>query len=100
MYSLQHIDAFNKNDVVVQFAACTFDIHLLDIMGSLVCSATLVMLHPYGNMDFVYFTHILQNKQITYIVTVPTFLNHLCDFIENINGYSLSTIRSLCSGGQ
>jgi acyl-coenzyme A synthetase/AMP-(fatty) acid ligase len=100
MYSLCHTSAFNEKDVVIQTAACTFDIHVLDILGSLFFGATVVMLHPYGNMDFVYLTQILQDKQITYIVTVPTFLSHLCDFVENMDWSPLSTMRSICSGGQ
>ena len=51
----------------------------------------------YGNMDFAYFIHTLENKQVTYMMAVPTFLNHLYDFIDKMNGHPLSTIRSLCS---
>ena len=71
-----------------------------EIMGSLFLSATIVMLHPYGHMDFMYFTFTLQKKQITYMLAVASFLNHLCDFIEYTNNNSLSTMRSLSSTGQ
>ena len=57
------------------------------------------MLHPYGNMDFVYLLHTLQNKQITYMLAVPTFLNQLCSYMEYYNADTFSTIRSLCSAG-
>jgi acyl-coenzyme A synthetase/AMP-(fatty) acid ligase len=73
---------------------------VLEILGSLFFGTTIVMLHPYGNMDLGYFIHTLQNKQITYIMAVPTFLNQLYDFIENTNGLPLSNIRSLCSAGK
>jgi acyl-coenzyme A synthetase/AMP-(fatty) acid ligase len=99
MYSLHHTSAFDEKDVVVQISASTFDAHMLEIVGSLLLSATVIMLHPYGNMDLMYFIDILQKKQTTFMLAVPTFLNHLYDFIENINGYPLSTIRSLCSAG-
>jgi acyl-coenzyme A synthetase/AMP-(fatty) acid ligase len=97
---LHYTDSFNEKDVVLQLSASTFDAHVLEIMGSLFFGATIVMLHPYGNMDFIYFTLTIQNKQITYMMAVPTFLNHLYDFIEHINANPLSTIRSLSSAGQ
>ena len=85
---------------MIQLSACTFDIHVLEILGSLLINATVVMLQPYGNMDSVYFARTLQDKQITFMVAVPSFLTHFCDFIENsYDENPLSRIRSLCSGG-
>ena len=54
MHSLIHIDTFNKNDTIVQMARCSFDIHVQEILGTLMIGATLVMLHPRGNIDFEY----------------------------------------------
>jgi acyl-coenzyme A synthetase/AMP-(fatty) acid ligase len=99
VHSLHHTGVLNEQDVMAQICAPTYDVHVLEIMGGLLLGATVVMLHPYGNMDFVYFSHTLKNKQITCIAPVPTFLNHLCDFIDHFNDYPLSTIRSLCIGG-
>ncbi|CAF1292867.1 unnamed protein product [Adineta steineri] len=87
-----------ERDVVSQICAPTYDVHVMEIMGSLLLCATVVMLHPYGNMDFEYFAHTLQHKQITCLAPVPTFLNHLCDFLAHSNRYSLSSVRSLCIG--
>ena len=100
MFSLNHTGAFNEKDIVIQPAACTFDIHVLGIVGSLIFGASVVLLHPYGNMNIMYFCHTLQNKQVTYVVTVPSFLNEICAFIENNDGYSLLNMRSICSGGK
>ena len=83
----------------MQLSASTFDAHVFEIVGTLLLSATVVLLHPSGNMDFVYFTQALQDKQVTYMLAVPTFINYLYDFIEHMDGYTLSTIRSLCSAG-
>jgi acyl-coenzyme A synthetase/AMP-(fatty) acid ligase len=99
VHSLHHTGSFIEKDVVVQISASTFDAHVLEVVGGLLLSATVVMLHPYGNMDFLYLTHILQEKQITYMLAVPTFLNHLYDFMDKFNVHPLSTLRSLCSGG-
>jgi non-ribosomal peptide synthetase component F len=99
MHSLSHTDSFNEKDTVVQISSSTFDAHVLEIVGALLLSATVVMLHPYGNMDLAYLIHTLKNKQISYMLAVPTFLSQLYDFIENLNDHPLSTVRSLCSAG-
>jgi hypothetical protein len=100
MSSLIHVDVLNKSDVVIQIAACTFDAHILEILGSLIFSATVVMLHPQGNMDFVYVTETLQDKQITYMLSVPSYLDHLCNIIKNCNICCCATIRTLCCVGK
>ena len=97
--SLIHAEIMKKTDIIVQITACTFDVHLLEILGSLLFSATLVMLHPHGNMDFIYLIKTLQNKQVTYMLAVPTFLNDLYEFINDTSVSSLSNMRSLCCGG-
>ncbi|CAF1117030.1 unnamed protein product [Adineta steineri] len=98
--SIQNAGVINEQDTVSQICAPTYDVHVMEIMGSLLLSATVVMLHPYGNMDFEYFAHTLQHKQITCLAPVPTFLNHLCDFLAQPNRYALSSVRSLCIGGE
>ncbi|CAF3902306.1 unnamed protein product, partial [Adineta steineri] len=98
--SIQNAGVINEQDTVSQICAPTYDVHVMEIMGSLLLCATIVMLHPYGNMDFEYFAHTLQHKQITCLAPVPTFLNHLCDFLAQPNHYDLSSVRSLCIGGE
>ncbi len=85
---------------MVQIATCSFDAHILEIVGTLLFSSTVVMLHPDGNMDFVYFVQTLYNKQITYMLTVPSFLNHLYNFIDNIKISELKTMQTICSVGK
>ncbi|CAF4041132.1 unnamed protein product, partial [Adineta steineri] len=98
--SIQNAGVINEHDTVSQICAPTYDVHVMEIMGSLLLCATVVMLHPYGNMDFEYFAHTLQRKQVTCLAPVPTFLNHLCDFLAHSNRYPLSSVRSLCIGGE
>ncbi len=97
--SLVHIGIVNNTDVVLQIATCTFDAHVLEILVGLLLSATVIMLHPYGNMDSTYLISTLQKKQVTYILAVPAFLNELCDFIKKRKMPSLASIRSCCLGG-
>ncbi|CAF1397954.1 unnamed protein product, partial [Adineta steineri] len=100
VHSMQNAGVLNEHDIVSQICAPTYDVHVMEIMGSLLLCATVVMLHPYGNMDFEYFAHTVQHKQITCLAPVPTFLNHLCDFFALSSRYSWSTVRSLCIGGE
>ncbi|CAF4316771.1 unnamed protein product, partial [Adineta steineri] len=72
MNSLIYINSFNKDDTVVQMTRCSFDIHVQEILGTLLVGGTLIMLHPGGTIDFDYLSEVLQNKQITYLHTVPS----------------------------
>jgi acyl-coenzyme A synthetase/AMP-(fatty) acid ligase len=99
MRSLVDTGIFQNKDTIVQTAACTFDVHIKQILGALILNATLIMLRPHNNMDFEYLAQTLQNKQVTCMQCVPTFLNSFYNFIESNNAIHLTTIRSLCCGG-
>ncbi|CAF4075682.1 unnamed protein product, partial [Adineta steineri] len=81
------IDVLHQDNVTIQIASIAFDAHLLEIVGSLICGSTILMLHSEGNMDFKYINRMIHEKQVTYLVAVPTYLKYLCDFVEQ-NGYS------------
>ncbi|CAF1563615.1 unnamed protein product, partial [Adineta steineri] len=46
--ALVQIDTLHENDTVIQIASSTFDAHVQETVGSLICGATIVMLHPQG----------------------------------------------------
>ncbi|CAF0996698.1 unnamed protein product [Adineta steineri] len=99
--SLTYINSFNKDDTVVQMTRCSFDIHVQEILGTLLVGGTLIMLHPGGTIDFDYLSEVLQNKQITYLHTVPSFLHSFFIFIvQNKNINAVKHLRSLCSIGE
>ncbi|CAF3884876.1 unnamed protein product, partial [Adineta steineri] len=101
IHSLVYINSFNNDDTVVQMTRCSFDIHVQEILGTLLVGGTLVMVHPGGTIDFDYLSGVLQNKQITYLHTVPSLLHSFFNFIEqNSNPNVLKHIRSLCSSGE
>ena len=52
MHSLIYIESFNKNDTIVQMASCSFDVHVQDILGTLMVGGTLIMLHPRWKYGF------------------------------------------------
>jgi non-ribosomal peptide synthetase component F len=100
MCSLIYSDVVNHKDTVVQIARCSFDVHVQDIVGTLTIGATLVMLHPGGIIDFDYLVHIIKEKDITCITTVPTILYNFFTFLKQINYHnSMKYLRSVCSGG-
>ncbi|CAF1093076.1 unnamed protein product [Adineta steineri] len=82
-------------------ARCSFDNHLLSLVGTLVIGSTLVMLRPEGNMDLEYLARVLDQKQITVIHAVPSLLNSLFEFLRISKRTSaVKYLRSLCSGGE
>ncbi|CAF4111595.1 unnamed protein product, partial [Adineta steineri] len=99
--SLAYINSFNKDDIVVQMTRCSFDIHVQEILGTLLVGGTLIMLHPGGTIDFDYLSKVLENKQITYLHTVPSLLHSFFTSVEQNNNPSvLKHLRSLCSSGE
>ena len=83
MHSLISIDTFSENDTMIQMSRCSFDIHVQEILGSLLFGATLVMLRPHGIVDFDYVSVVLERKQITYIHTVPRLLLDFFTYVQN-----------------
>ena len=101
MHSLIYIETFNENDTVIQMARCSFDIHVQEILGTLMSGATLIMLHRRGTIDFEYLSEVLEKKQITYMHTVPSLLHSFFTFLEQrINRHCVKYLRSLCSSGE
>jgi acyl-coenzyme A synthetase/AMP-(fatty) acid ligase len=99
-HSLGHISTLDKNDIMVQLATSTFDAHVLEILAPLILGATIVMMHPNGNLEFAYFYQTLQDKQVTHLQAVPTFLNHLLDFIKKELFHPWVSMRNVCCVGK
>ena len=100
MRSFNHVNAFNKNDTIVQMARCSFDAHVEEIIGALIIGATVIMLRPRGNLDFAYLTRVLGIKQITCMDSVPSVLQRFLTFVEEHNRQSaIKYLRCLLSGG-
>ncbi|CAF3797720.1 unnamed protein product [Adineta steineri] len=101
IHSFIYVNLFNKNDTVAQIARCSFDIHVQEILGTLLVGGTLVMLHPGGTIDLNYLSDVFQNKQITYLKAVPSLLHIVFTFIQQKkNKNAMKYLRSLCSGGE
>ncbi|CAF1435179.1 unnamed protein product, partial [Didymodactylos carnosus] len=88
-----------NSDVVIQTTGCSWDIHLKEIVGTLLIGAQIVI--PKSSADMDYLTKLIQNRTATYIHTVPTFTNMLCEYLEkNMQFDRIKTIRSFCSIGE
>ncbi|CAF1563671.1 unnamed protein product, partial [Adineta steineri] len=62
--SLVHINLFSNNDTMIQMASCSYDVHVQEIIGALTVGASIIMLHPEGNMDIEYFVAIDQEGEL------------------------------------
>ena len=98
--SLNHIGACTKNDILLQMAECSFDVHAGDIFGTLTIGATLIMLHPGGLLDLEYLIQIMEKQQITSMTSVPSLFDRLFHFIEDHKSPdAMKTIKFVGSGG-
>jgi len=88
------------NDIVVQIARCSFDAHIVQILGSIMLGATVLMLHPSGVLDFEYLLRQLQEKQVTLMDAVPSFWIAFLEYLLNnasVEGWKY--LRSVISAG-
>ncbi len=74
--------------------------HMRDIVGTLIVGASVVMLRPQGNLDLNYLTSVLNDKQISYMQSVPTYLKTLCDYLFERQIPCLDKLKTLCRGGK
>ena len=101
IHSFVHTESFNESDTVMQIGRCSFDVHLQEIMGTLMIGGTVIMLRPRGNLDFDYLITILKEKQTSYVHSVPSVLYNFFTFLNDNNNWSVANcFRSICSGGE
>ena len=81
-------------------ARSSFDVHVQEIVGTLIVGATVIMLRPHGSNDLEYFLDRLIQKQVTYIQIVPAFVKILIDYLQDRNISTLKTIRTIDIGGK
>ena len=95
-----YIHTITAQDLIGQISRCSFDVHVQDILGTLMIGATLVMLRPRGNIDFDYFYKTIRDKQVTFMHTTPSLLYSFFSFLQHSNHLKgLECLRSVSSGG-
>ena len=95
-----YIDTFKETDLIGQMSRCSFDVHVQDIMGTLMVGATLIMFRPRGNIDFDYLFKTIKDKQITFMHTTPSLLYSFFTFLQQTDYLeALKCFRTVSSGG-
>ena len=101
MQSMVSINAVNRNDTVAQTVRCTFDVHVLEIMGTLIIGGTLINFRPHGILDLHYFATTLTRKQITCIQAVPSLLRGIFTYFTDTHQFARTIyLRSICCSGK
>ncbi|CAF1545922.1 unnamed protein product, partial [Didymodactylos carnosus] len=96
------INAITHNDIIIQIASCSWDAHLLEILGSLILSATVIMLYPDGHRNMIYLLETIQAKRATSLGAVPTLLITLYEYLQRSTAHfdSLKTMRVVWTTGE
>ncbi|CAF3893426.1 unnamed protein product, partial [Adineta steineri] len=81
---LVQIDTLHENDIVIQIASATFDAHIQEIVGSLICGATIAMLQPQG-----------ESVSSAFIKVLMQFVAQSCQ-IWNFYGPAEATLGTSC----
>jgi acyl-CoA synthetase (AMP-forming)/AMP-acid ligase II len=96
MTSFRHLGILNGNDIVMQMAECSFDVHTKECLGTFMLGGSLVLLHGEGHMDLDYLSTTLQQRNVTFFSVVPSLMIILCDYLIGIRKFCrLTSIRSL-----
>ena len=95
MASFRHLAILDSNDVVIQMAQCSFDVHVKECLGTLMLGGSLVLLHPQGQLDLDYLSTTVQRYNVTFFSVVPSLMSILFDHLIDIKQYSrLASVRS------
>jgi non-ribosomal peptide synthetase component F len=99
---MQHLKMINSSDIVAQITECTYDVHLMELLGCLVTGGTLVMLKQYGNMDMSYLANTIKNYNVTWAILVPTLALSLYEQLSTSVEHrdKLQSLKTWVSGGK
>jgi hypothetical protein len=81
-------------------ASCSYDVHVEEIIGTLIIGSSIVMLSPEGNMTLDYLLMVLYEKQVSYMQTVPAYLNNMLDVLPKHDRSKFKTLRTIDLGGK
>ena len=98
--SLVHMSLFTSKDIIIQMAGSSYDVHIQEILGSLMIGSSIVMLSPNSIMDVEYVLMILEKKQVSYMQTVPAYLNNMLDILPKYDLLKFKTLRTIDIGGE
>ncbi|CAF1098352.1 unnamed protein product [Rotaria sp. Silwood1] len=88
-------------DTVLHHTSVNFDIHLLEIVGTLIMGGQAILLHPNGNLNMNFFSETIERQQITFFNIVPSLLSIFDDYLSTASSKeNLKTLRCVLSGGE
>jgi non-ribosomal peptide synthetase component F len=90
-----------ETDVVLHHTPVTFNVHLLEIIGTLITGGQVILLHPNGNLNMNFFSQTISCQQVTYLNIVPSLLTILIDYLRVTNNREcLKKLRSISLEGK
>jgi hypothetical protein len=89
------MDLFTNKDIIAQIASSSNNTHMQEIIGALITGSSVVMLHPEGNLDIKYVSTVVQEKQVSFMQSAPTYMSYVLQYLLKSNHSELSTFRSL-----
>ena len=98
--SVACVNLFSNTDTILQMASCSYDVHAQEIMGALITGASIIMLHPQGNMDFEYLINVLKERHISYLQCVPAYIDNMITFLQNCSDFNLTHVHTIDIGGK
>ena len=87
-------------DVVLHHTPVAFDVHLSEIIGTLIKGGQVILLRPNDNFDIDVYSCTISQQQVTYLNIVPSLLTILIHRLHMSNNKdSLNTLRRIVSYG-
>ncbi len=102
IHAMQQLKMIDSSDIVAQITECTYDVHLMELLGCLVSGGTLVMLKKHGNLDMSYLANTIKNYNVTWAILVPTLALSLYEQLSISAEYhdKLQSLKTWISGGK
>jgi non-ribosomal peptide synthetase component F len=93
---MSYMDAhfIQKNDIILQLASSSFDVHLDEIFSALVRGAHLILLKANGHLDFDYLTKVIHDNNVTFVAPVPSWIDAVSKFLSQ-NDYAQERIKQV-----
>ena len=93
-------EIMERNETVVQITPVTSDIHIHETLRTLCLGGSISLLRPLGNVDMAYLSSLIDRDEITCLITVPTLLISLVQYLQSSSSHRFNRLRRVCSIGE
>ncbi|CAF4360152.1 unnamed protein product [Rotaria sp. Silwood2] len=83
-----------STDTVLHHTSVNFDVHLLEIIGTLIMGGQVILLHPNGNLSMITFSETIRRQQVTILNIMSSLLITLVDYLRTAN--NKECLQTLC----